>query len=149
MERTMQVLATHFAEVVFRHCGQPGHHARTCPILLADREQQQQHILTPASTKPASTAPCTPLQRLWGCKAHAQTCTRTHTCTHTCACAHTYEHKRAQKHTGTFTHIHMHTHKHTHTHTRTHTCICVAHVMGIANFSASLVTLPYSPPHLL
>ena len=102
----------------------------------------------------SSTAPCTPLQHLWGSKTHTQACL--HTRTHACARTHTYKHKRARvytqarthtytctrtntqtharahihthKYTGTHarahTHTHTHTRAHTHTHTRTHTCIC-------------------------
>jgi hypothetical protein len=104
------------------------------PVLLADREQQQQQILTPASAK------ATPAQR------HAHHCSicgaarrtrahryiHTHTYTHACAHAHTYENKRAHRYTqarthtytriNTQTHMHKHagTQAHTHTHTLTH-----------------------------
>jgi hypothetical protein len=101
------------------------------PALSTDREQQQQHILTPASAKaaPAQRGASTPLQHLWGSKAHAQrnTCTHKHTHTHThthihaCACAHTYKHKCARTHTHTCTRTNTHvrtrinqTHRHTH-----------------------------------
>jgi len=50
MERTVQVLAVHCVKAMLAHCGQPGHHARTCPL---NREQQRQHILTRASEKAA------------------------------------------------------------------------------------------------
>jgi len=98
-------------EAVFRHCGQPGHNAHTCPVLLADREQK--HIFTPASANPAP-AQC-----------HAHHCSVCGAARHT--------HRRARTHTHT--HVREHTHTHTHTHVRelthacTHTCICM-HARG-------------------
>ena len=60
------------------------------PALSADREQQQQHILTPASVKAA------PAQHqahhrsmLWGSKAHTQAHTHRHTHTHAYALTNT------------------------------------------------------------
>ena len=54
MERKVQAHAVHR---VLKRCSyivaSPGTHARTCPILSADREQQRQHILTRASEKAA------------------------------------------------------------------------------------------------
>ena len=93
----------------------------------------------------------------------------THTYTHTCACAHTYKHKRVREytqvrtytytcaHTNTQTHAraHIHTHKHTGTQAHTHMCTHththahmhmrahVERVMGFANFSVLLTTLPH------
>jgi len=101
--------------VCVRHCGQPRHNARTCPVLLADREKQQQHTLTPASAKPV------PAQRhahhcsVWRAKrqhtgehAHTRThtCTHTHTHTHTHTCARAHAHTRTRRHT--YTHVHTH-----------------------------------------
>jgi len=63
-----------------------------------------------------------------------------HTHTHTHVCAHIHTHK----HTGT--HAHTHTYTHTLTHSDTHYMHMHAHVarvMGFANFSASLATLPH------
>jgi hypothetical protein len=94
---------------------------------------------------------------------HACACAHTHTYAHMHAHIHTYKHKRARIRIGVHTHVHMHTHKHTdarvhthtnaqthrHTHARTHTHAHmhmhahVAHVMGFANFPASLATLPH------
>jgi len=86
----------------FRHCGQPGHHARTCPLNRQGTAAAHPHACF--SKGCSSTASCTPL--------HAQTHTHAHT--H----AHTYKHKRMREYTQT------HTCTHTHTHTHTHTCIC-------------------------
>ena len=54
------------------------------PALSTDREQQQQHILTPASTKDALAQhhAHAPLQRLWGSKAHTYRLARTYAHTH-------------------------------------------------------------------
>jgi len=86
------------------------------PALSTDREQQQQHILTPA----ASVG-----QQGTRTEEHMHTQTHTHTHTHThihaCACAHTYKHKCARTHTHTCTRTNTHvrtrinqTHRHTH-----------------------------------
>jgi len=158
-------------ETEFRHPGQPGHHARTCP-LNRDKEQQNQHILAPASAK------ATPAQHhvhhcsICGAARHTQTClhtrthvhvhTRTHacahTCTHVCARAHNtntntrvYTHRRAHTHTHARAQTHRHTHARTHIHTctcthtltRTHAYACTRCAMSFANFSASLATLPH------
>ena len=136
-------------EAEFRHRGQPGHHASTCPLNRQGTAAAATHPRPCFSEGYSSTASCTPLQHLWGSKMHTQTClhtrahTRTHvhahTRTHTYARAHTYKLKmRARIHTGARTHIHMHankhtdtfasthtptqTHRHTCTHTYTHTC---------------------------
>ena len=85
------------------------------------------------------------------------TYTHTHAYTHMRTYAHTHAHAHTHRHTcaHTHTHIHMHTHKHTDTRTRTHTKAQthrhthmhlhaqVERVMGFANFSASLPTLPH------
>jgi hypothetical protein len=142
------------AEVLAAHCllnqvQTSWHHARTCP-LNRQGTAAAAHPHACFSNSYSSTAPCTPLQHLWGSKTHTQAClhtrahTRTHvhahTRTHACARAHTYTQTRAYTHRRAHTHIHIHTHKHTgtharvhkHTHTRvqarthtyTHTCIC-------------------------
>jgi len=92
--------------VVSKHCGQAGHNAHTCPVLLADREQQQeqQNILKPASAKPA------PAQR----RAH-----------HYSVCgaeryAHAHTHGRARVHGQAYRHTSTYTPTHAHTHARTH-----------------------------
>ena len=105
----------------------------------------------------SSTAPCTPLQHLWGSKTHTHACLHTHAHTH--AHAHTYTNTNAcvytHRRTHTHIHMHMHAHKHTdtraHTHSHTHTHAMHAHVarvMGLANSSASLAALPHLS-HLL
>ena len=113
-------------EVVFRHCGQSGHNACTCPVLLAGKEQQQQqqHILTPA-----------PAQRrahhcsVCGAERHTRACTHTGMRAHTCA----------------HMHKHMHTCTHTHTHTHTHTlhraCDGLRQFFSVASDTPSLVML--------
>ena len=134
------------AEVLAAHCllnqvQTSWHHARTCP-LNRQGTAAAAHPHACFSNSYSSTAPCTPLQHLWGSKTHTQAClhTRAHTRTHACARAHTYTQTRAYTHRRAHTHIHIHTHKHTgtharvhkHTHTRvqarthtyTHTCIC-------------------------
>jgi hypothetical protein len=127
------------------------------PALSTDGEQEQQHILTPASAKTA------PAQR------HAHHCSICGAVRHT----HIQTQTRARIHTGAHTHIHMYTHKHTdtrartHTHTQTHRHTCahthtrarkharthththmhmhahIVRVMGFANFSTLLATLPH------
>jgi len=140
-----------------RHCGQPGDNAHTCPILLTDREQQQQqqHILTPASAKPV------PAQRHVHHFSVCEAARHTHALTHMRACAHkhtrTHMGKHSYTHVHTYTHIHTHAHAHirtqthansqagTHSYTRTHMHMYarVAHVTGFANFSALLAMLPH------
>ena len=90
MERTVQVLAAHFVLKLSSYGGQLG--TMLAPALLTDREQQQQHVLTPESAKDA------PVQR----HAHCSVC-------------------GAARHTHRRTHTHTHTHTHIHTHIHTHT----------------------------
>ena len=118
-------------EAEFRHRGQPGHFARTCP-LNRQGTADAAHPHACFSKGYSSTAPCTPLQHLWGSKTHKQAClhTRTHvhahTRTHACARAHKYKHKHAHmhahKHTGA-AHTHTRARAQTHRHTREHTYI--------------------------
>jgi hypothetical protein len=120
------------------------------PALSTDGEQEQQHILTPASAKTA------PAQRHehhcsnCGAVRHTHTGTHAHIHSHACACAHAYSrareytqvrthtytctrtntqthvhaHIHTHKHTGTHARTHTHVHANTHAHIRTHTCIC-------------------------
>ena len=97
------------------------------PALATDREQQQQHILTPKSAKAA------PAQRhAHYCSAHSHTCAHTYKhrrmCEYTQARihtrVHTYTRTNTQAHTHTHTYARIHPRTHTHTHTHTHTCIC-------------------------
>ena len=121
MERTVQVLAAHCvlkqsSDIV----ASPG--TMLAPALLTDREQQQQHVLTPASAKaaPAQRHAHTPLQHLCGSKAHTCThTTRAHT--YTLACMLTHTHMRTHTHTHARTHAHTYTHPLTRRHTRAHT----------------------------
>ena len=118
MERTVQVHAVHCvskqnSDIV----ASPG--TMLAPALSTDREEQQQHVLTPASAKPAPAQRHShrTLQQLWGSKAQSRA--YTHVCAHT------------------------HIHKDGHACTRMHTHTNVARVMGFANFWASLATLPH------
>ena len=151
MERTVQVLAAHCVLKQSRHRGQPKHHAHTCPLNRQGTAAAHSHACF--STGCYSTASCTPLQHLWGSKAHTD--------------AHTYKHKHARKFTQARTHTYtcartntqtparaqVHTHKHTGTHARTHTHLhayihkhaYVARVMGFAKFLALLTTLSHLP----
>jgi len=126
MERTVQVLAAHCvlkqsADIVWPW--PPGHHASNCPL---NRQGTAAPALPHAcfSKGYSSTAPCTPLQHLWGSKTHTQACLHTrirvHAHTRTRVHAHTHTHTCAQthRHTRTYTHACAHTHLHT------HTCIC-------------------------
>ena len=121
-------------EAEFRYPGQPGQHARTCPL---NRQG------TAAAAHPYacfSTVSCAPLQHLRGSKAHKQgaclPCARTHTHTNararnwkqacTCIRINTHIHARTHthKHTGTNTLAHTYTYTHTtrtQTHRNTHT----------------------------
>jgi hypothetical protein len=170
MERTVQVLAAHCVLKQSRHRGQPKHHAHTCPLNRQGTAAAHSHACF--SKGCYSTASCTPLQHLWGSKAHTDTHTykhtkHTHIHSHSCACAHTYKHKHARKFTQARTHTYtcartntqtparaqVHTHKHTGTHARTHTHLhayihkhaYVARVMGFAKFLALLTTLSHLP----
>jgi len=132
------------------------HHARTCPFSRQG---------TAAAADPhaciskgySSTAPCTPLQHLWGSKTHTRAQIHTHTYIHTCMRTRTHIRKqtRAQIHTGAHTHIHTHKHSdthaqtrrhtsaHTHTHSHMHMHTHMVRVMGFAKISASLAMLPH------
>jgi len=79
-----------------RHCGQPGHNARTCPVLLAAAHSHA------CFSKACSNA------RLITEKSVG------HPGTHTYVHTHTYSHKRLRIQTGAHTLIHMHTCAHTH-----------------------------------
>jgi hypothetical protein len=126
------------------------------PALATDREQQKQHILTPASVKDAlaqhhanhysvfGAARHTHIQASTRIRAHIRTPAHTHTHAHnyTHTNTHAREHSQARTRmytsarTNTQTHARAHiqmpkhtgTHTHTHTHTRTHAyaCTCCA-----------------------
>jgi hypothetical protein len=99
----------------------------------------------------------TTLQHLWGSKAHTQTHNYTHihtrmrthiqtqtrTNTHRRAHARTHAHAQAQTHSRAHIQTPNHTRAHTRTHTHVHMHAHVVHMMGFANFSALLVTLPH------
>ena len=131
-------------EAEFRHCGQPGHHARTCP-LNRQRTAEAAHPHACFSKGCSSTASHTLLQCLWGRKAHtyrlARTYAHTHAYIHIHTHAHTYPNTNTNAHeysqartrmytctcTNTQTHAraHIQTPNHTGTHTHMHTCICM------------------------
>ena len=110
------------------------HHARTCPLNRQGTAAAHAHACF--SKGCSSTASRTPLQRLWGNKAHtyrlARTYAHTHTHTYTHACAQTHTNTKArdysQAHTRTYTctntqtraRAHIQTLKHTGRHTRIH-----------------------------
>jgi len=162
-------------KAMFIHCGQPGHNARTCP-LSRQGSAAAAHPHACFSKGCSSTVSCTPLQRLWGSKAHTQTCTHTHT--HACPHTHTHTHIHTHAHTHTITntreytqvrartytctrtntqtharaHIHTHKHRHTRTHTRAHTHIhiCIymhACIARVMGF-ANFPALLATLPHL-
>jgi len=152
----------------FRHRGQPGHHARTCP-LNRQGTAAAAHPQACFSKWCSSTASRTSLQRPWGNQAHIQASTHTHTYTHTHTQTHihthTHTHARTYTHTNTNTRkysqartrtctrrntqthaeTHIQTPKHTgtHPHPHMHMHAHVACVMGFAKISASLATLPH------
>ena len=129
MERTVQVLAVH---CVLKQSSDilasPG--TMLAPALSTDREEQQQHILTPASAK-AAPAQCHAHHcSICGAVRHTQAClhTRAHMCTHTHAHAYAQTHRHTRAHTYTRTnaqaHARAHTHTHTHAHSHTHAYAC-------------------------
>jgi len=148
VERTVQVLAAHCAlkqssDIV----ASPG--TMLAPALLTDREQQQQHILKPASANDALAQHHAHHCSVRGATRHTYRLARTHTHTHIHTHKHTYIHihtrmrehthiqtqTRANIHRLAHAHAHAETHRHTqkHTykrpntqaHTHTHTCICM------------------------
>ena len=129
-------------EAEFRHRGQPGHRARTCP--LKAHTQAHTHTHSHACT-------CTHIYKHKRACKYTQTRTHTYTCAHTQTHMHTRAHIHTHKHTGTYARTHTHTHSHTHTHTHTHMHMHahVARMMGFANISASLATHPHLPYILL
>jgi uncharacterized protein HemY len=60
---------------------------------------------------------------------------------------HTHIHTRAHTHINarkyTQAHTHINTHTDIHTHARTHARVALTVLMGLANFAASLATLPH------
>jgi hypothetical protein len=110
--------------VCVRHCGQPGHNARPCPVLLAAAH------LHACFSKACFSAMHTTAESVGQQGTHARTHRRAHTHTHT----HARAHPRARSHTHTHTHTQTHaithrgahtdtdtrTNTHTHTHTHAH-----------------------------
>jgi len=103
---TMQAERTHFGGL---------YNARTCP-LNRQGTAAAAHPHACFSKGCSSTASCTPLQRLWGSKAHTNT--HIHSCA--CACAHTYTNTRANTHRRAHTQTHAQTHRHARAHIHTH-----------------------------
>ena len=108
VERTVQVLAAHC--VLKQSSGImaiPG--TWLVPALSTDREQQQQHILMPASAKAAPAQRHASAASVWQQGTHIRLArTYAHTHTHTYTYTHARAHKRPQmpKHTGTHTCTH-------------------------------------------
>ena len=142
MKRTVQVLTAHCVLKQSSYGGQPGHHARTCP--LNRQGKQQQHILIPDSAKDAPAKHHAHHCSVCGAARHTHRHTHTHSRMrthrqiqkrariHTCAHTNTQTHARTHTHAQTHRHTRAHTHTrariqartHTRTHTHTHTCIC-------------------------
>ena len=129
-------------EAEFRHRGQPGHHARTCPLNRQGRAAAA-HPHACFSKGCSSTASCTPLQHLWGSKAHTQGHTRTHnahTHTHTNTNAREYSQARTRMYkctrtnTQTHTRAHIQTLKHTGTQIHTHISVSIKCFECVANW---------------
>jgi hypothetical protein len=148
----------------FRHRGQPGHHARTCP-LKRQGTAAAAHLHACFSKGCSSTASRAPLQRLWGqqgthiqasthIRAHTRTQTHTHTYAHTythtntnaceysqvrtqtCSCTRTNTQAHARAHIQTPKHTGTHTRTHARTHTRKHTHMHMhAHVARVMGFA--------------
>jgi hypothetical protein len=91
-------------EAVFRLCGQP----LPCPLSRWGKAAAA-HLHASFSKACSSTAPCTPLQRLWGSRAHTPTHTHRHARTGVLAQTHGHTHTR----TNTRTHMCAYTHTHT------------------------------------
>jgi hypothetical protein len=110
MERTVQVLAVRWLLKQSSDI-QPGHQARTCPLNRQGKAEAA-HPHARFSKGYSSTAPCTPLQHLWGGKTHTKVClhTRTHVHAHMHTCMRTCAHIQQTQ-----------THAHKHTDTREHT----------------------------
>jgi hypothetical protein len=102
-----------YVDAVFRHCGQPGHHARTC-LLNRQGTAVAAHPHACFSKRRSSTASCTPLQRLWGSKAHTRahtyTFAHTHTLTRMCTDTHTITNARSNTHRRAHTRTHAYAH---------------------------------------
>ena len=114
-------------EAEFRHRGSPG--TMLAPVFLKDKEQQQQHILPPASAQRHAyhCSICGAIRqthRRTRMRTHARTCIQTNTLANKNRRAHAHTHAHAQTHRHTRAHIHTHKHTDTHmrTHTYTHTC---------------------------
>jgi hypothetical protein len=106
MERTVQVLAVHCVEAEFRHRGQLGYNARTCPLKRQG---------TAAAAHPhACLAKAAPEQR------HAHHSSICGAARHTYARTHTNAHTRSHAHTHTRMHTHIQTQTHADTHRRAH-----------------------------
>jgi hypothetical protein len=120
MECTLQMLAAH---CVLKHSSdivaRPG--TMLAPALNRQGAAAAAHPHTCFSKGCSSTASCTPLQRLWGSKAHIHRCTHTrthvdaHTRTHACTRAHTYKPKCARVYTLARTHTYACTQTNTQT----------------------------------
>jgi hypothetical protein len=124
--------------VCVRHCGQPGHNARPCPVLLAAAH------LHACFSKACFSAMHTTAESVGQQGTHARTHRRAHTHAHTCTRtptrALTHTHTNACNYTQGRTHRYRYTHKHTHTHMHARAALAV--LMGFVSYSALRVTLP-------
>ena len=134
---TVQVLATH---CVFKRgsniVASPG--TMLAPALLTDTEQQQQHILTPASAKAA------PAQR------HAHHCINCGAVQHTYIHAHAHTRAHTQMHNHTQSHTYTHTHAHSHTYTNTNARVNTdrrAHTYSCARTNTCVRTRTHAHRH--
>ena len=105
----------------------------TSSCLLQQRLLQQSVMHTTAAHSHTHAHAHTPINK--GAREYTQTRIFSHAQTHRHTSAHTHTLLHAYAHTHTHTHTHSHAHMHMHAH--------VARVMGFANFSASLATLPH------
>jgi len=139
MECTVQKLVVHCvlkqsSDIV----ASPG--TMLAPALSTDREQQQQHILKPASAKDALAqhharhcSVCEAARHTHQGSTHIRAHTRTHTQTHAHAHIHTHAHIQIQMCTKSYIRTQAHAQTQTHAraqiqtpkHTGTHTCICM------------------------
>ena len=142
-------------EAEFRHRGQPGHHACTCP-LNRQGTAAAAHPHAYFSKDCSSTASCycsihgaarhtyrhtqrTHVQTQMRANTHRRAHARTHAYvqTHIHTHAHIYKRPNVQVHTRARTHTYTHTHAQMHMHAR------VARVMGFADLILTCQSNPY------
>ena len=120
-----------FAEAEFRYCGQPGHHARTCPLnrqgtaAAAGPSRLLQQMMLQHSITHTTAVSVGQQAHTHTHAPHTHTHAHTHTNTNACKYSQTQARTYTCTRTNTQTHrlAHIQTPKHTGTHT--HTCICM------------------------